>query len=66
MPMTEFACNNSVSRTANLSPFEIVTGFRLRQLIDLVHMAYHHSRISDSASTFTSHIRALYEKSEKR
>jgi len=49
-----------VTRTADLSLFEIVTGFKFRQPINLVPMT-HHSRVSDSASAFASHIRALHE-----
>jgi len=58
--MAEFAYNSSVNRTTCFSPFEIVTGFRPRQPIDLVPLA-HHFRVSDSASVCTSHIRALHE-----
>ena len=58
--MAEFAYDESVNRTTGLSPFEIVIGFKSRQPIDLIPMA-HHSRVSDSASTFASHIRALHE-----
>ena len=54
--------NSSVNRTMSLNPFEIVTGFKPRQSIDLVSMTHHHFRISNSASAFASHIRALHEK----
>jgi len=57
--MAEFAYNSSINRTKSLSPFDIVTDFRPRQLIDLVLITHHHSRASDSASTFASHIRTL-------
>ena len=60
--MTEFTCNDFVNKTTGLSPFEIIIGFKLRQPVDLINShGPHHSRISDSASTFTSHIRALHE-----
>jgi len=59
--LTEFAYNGSVNRTTGLSPFEIVNGFKPRQPVDLILMAHHHSRVSDSASAFASHIRALHE-----
>ena len=59
--MTEFAYNSSINRTTCLSLFEVVTDFKPRQPIDLVHMAHHHSRVSDSASTFASHLHALHE-----
>ena len=38
-----------------------VYGFKPRQPVDLIPMAHHHSRVSDSASAFASHIRALHE-----
>ena len=60
--MPEFAYNSSANRITGLGPFKIVTGFKPRQLIDLVPITHHHFRISDSASAFTSHIRALHEK----
>ena len=44
-----------------LSPFEIVNSFKPRQLVDLILMTHHHSRVSDSALAFASHIRALHE-----
>ena len=43
LPMVEFAYNNSVNRTTCLSPFEIVTSFKLRQPIDLVPMTHRYS-----------------------
>ena len=60
MPMVEFAYNGSANRITGFSPFEIVTGFKPRQPIDLIPMT-HHSRVSDSASAFASHIRVLHE-----
>ena len=60
--MAEFAYNGSANRTTGLSPFEIVTGFKPRQLVDLILIAHHYFRVSDSASAFASHIRALHEK----
>ena len=62
LPMSEFVYNGSVNRTTGLSPFEIVNGFKPRQPVDLILMAHHHSRVSDSTSAFTSHIRVLHEK----
>ena len=63
--MAKFAYNSSVNRTTCLSPFEIVTDFKLRQPIDLVIMA-HHSKISDSAPAFVSHIRVLHEEMREK
>ena len=62
MPMIKFAYNGFVNRTTGRSPFDIVTGFKLKQPIDLVLMAHHHSRVLDSASALKSHRRALHEK----
>ena len=59
--MAEFAYNSSVNRTIGLSPFEIVTCFKPRQLIDLIPISHHHYRVSDSVSAFASHIHALRE-----
>jgi len=39
-----------------------VTGFKPKQPIDIVLMAHHHYRVSDFASVFAYHIRALHEK----
>jgi len=47
--------------TTCLSPFEVVTGFKPKQLIDLVPIAHHYSRVPDYASAFTSHMGALHE-----
>ena len=60
--MIEFAYNDSVNMTISLSLFEIVTGFKSRQPVDLILMAHHHSRVSHSASVLASHLRALHEK----
>jgi len=61
LPMAEFAYNGYVNRSTSLNPFEIVIGFKPKQPIDLILMAHPHSRVSDSASAFASHIRALHE-----
>jgi len=60
--MYKFAYNNSVNRTTGLNPFEVLTGSKLGQPIDLVPMAHYHSRVSDFTSAFASHIRALHKK----
>ena len=62
LPMIEFAYNSSINRTTSLSPFEIVTDFKSRQAIELVPMAHHHSRVSNSVFAFVFHIRAFHEK----
>ena len=48
--------------TTGLNPFEVLTGSKLGQPIDLVPMAHYHSRVSDFTSAFASHIRALHKK----
>ena len=61
MLMVEFVYNDPVNKTTGLNPFEVITGFKPKQPIDLVPMAQHNSRLSDSASTFASHIHTLHE-----
>ena len=63
MHITDLSIDN---KTTGLSPFKIVNGFKPRQPIDLIPMAHHHSRVSDSASAFTSHIRTLHEKIKEK
>ena len=59
--MAEFAYNSFINRTICFSPFEIVTGFKPKQLIDLVPIAHHYFRVLDSVSAFTPHIHALHK-----
>ena len=61
LSMADFAYNDYVNKITGLILFEVVTGFKSGQPIDLVPMTYHHSRVLDSASVFASHICALYE-----
>lgn len=56
---TEFSYNSSVKRITGTSPFEIVTGYRPRALIDLIPMFTSH-RPFESASSFASNIHALH------
>ena len=42
LSIAEFAYNSSINRTTCKSPHEIVYGFKLRQLIDLIPMIYHY------------------------
>jgi len=51
----EFAYNTSVNRTKRMSSFEVVHGYQPRQPIDLILMAPHHTRMSESAASFASH-----------
>jgi len=64
--MVEFVYNDSVNKTTGLNPFEVIIGFKPKQQIDLILMAHHHFRVSDSASAFTSHIHALHKKIRKK
>ena len=66
LPIAEFASNSSVNKTTSLTPFEIVNYFKSRQPINLVLTAHYHSRVSDSASAFTFHLRALREKNLRK
>ena len=57
----EFAYNSSVNRTIGMSPFEVVHGYQPRQHIDLIPMTPHHTRMSESAASFASHIHNLHK-----
>ena len=58
----EFAYNNnSVNKAIGMSPFEVVHGYQLRQLINLIPMAPHHTRMSELAASFASHIHDLHK-----
>jgi len=43
LPMAKFVYNGSINKTIGLSPFEVITGFKSRQPVDLILMAHHHS-----------------------
>ena len=55
LPTAEFAYNSSINRTIRMSPFEVVYGYETKQLIDLILMAPHHTRMSELAASFASH-----------
>ena len=57
----KFAYNSSVNRTIGMSPFEVVRSYEPRQPIDLIPMAPHHIRMSESAALFASHIHDLHK-----
>ena len=65
LPTVEFAYNNSVNRTIVMSPFEVVHGHQPRQPVDLIPMAFHHTKMSESAASFASHIYDLHEEINK-
>jgi len=58
---TEFAYNSYVNRTVGMSPFEIVHMYHPRQVVDLILMAYLHTRMSESVASFASHIHYLHK-----
>ena len=60
LPLAEFAYNDSVNRSTDMSPFEIVMGRRPRKPIDLVPSPLH-ARVSESVESFADHIRSLHE-----
>lgn len=49
LSVTEFAYNGSVNRSIGMSPFEIVTGHKLKAPIDFIPISVTH-RPSESAS----------------
>ena len=56
----EFAYNNSVNRSTGKSPFEIVTGYKPNQPIDLIPLPIH-ARVSEFAESFAQHVRDLHK-----
>ena len=65
LPIAEFAYNSSCNRSIGMSPFEVMHNCRPRKLIDLIPMT-RYPRVSESASTFTSHIHDLHKKINKK
>ena len=61
LPIAEFAYNSSVNRIIGMSSFEVVHGYQLRQPVDLISMAPHHNRMSESVTSFVSHIHNLHK-----
>ena len=59
LPTAEFAYNSSINRTIGMSPFEVVHDYQPKQIIDL--MLPHHTRKSESAASFASHIHDLHK-----
>jgi len=53
---TEFAYDTFVNRTIGISLFEVMHGYRPRQLINLILMTHHHTSVFESAASFASHI----------
>ena len=62
LPTAKFAYNSSINETIRMSPFEVVHGYQLRQPIDLIPIAPYHTRMSESAALFASHIYDLHKK----
>ena len=61
----EFAYNNSVNRSTGMSPFEIVHGYKPNRPLDLVPLPSH-ARVSESAASFTQHVRDLHHSISQR
>lgn len=59
-PTVEFAYNNSVDRSTDHSPFEVVQGFSPRQPLDLVSLPIEF-RPTASVQSFANHIRNLHD-----
>ncbi|KAJ0980669.1 hypothetical protein J5N97_008924 [Dioscorea zingiberensis] len=59
LPTAKFAYNNSVNRTTEKSPFQIVNGLTPRQPVDLIPLPPD-SRPSASADSFAQHISNLH------
>ena len=52
LPTVESAYNSSINRIIGISPFEVVYGYQLSQLIDLILMTPHHTSMYESAASF--------------
>jgi len=61
LPTAQLAYNSFINRTIRMSPFELVHGYQPTQPITLIPMAPHHTRMSKSAASFTSHIHDLHK-----
>lgn len=59
------AYNNSVNKSTGHSPFEIVTGLKSRQNVDVAPLPIE-SRINQEAEKFSRHIHNLHEEIQKR
>jgi len=47
-----------------MSPFEVVHGYQPRQLIDLIPIAPHHTRMSESGASFALYIHDLHKETD--
>lgn len=56
----EFAYNNSVNRTTDMNPFEIVTSYIPRTPINFIPMSVSH-HLSEPVYAFVLHIHSLYQ-----
>ena len=61
LPTAEFVYNSFVNRPIEMSPFELVHGYQPRQPVDLIRVAPHHTRMSESTVPFASHIHDLHK-----
>jgi len=55
----QFAYNSSINKSIDMSPFEVVHGYKPRKPLDLLHMSFH-ARVSESAESFARRIQDLH------
>lgn len=65
LSITEFVYNSLVNRTTGMSPFKIVTGYKIRAPSNLIPMSATY-RPSESASNFAQHIHSLHEEIRRK
>jgi len=55
----QFAYNSSINKSIDMSPFEVVHGYKPRKPLDLLPMSFH-ARVSESAESFARRIQDLH------
>jgi predicted transcriptional regulator len=65
LPIAQFAYNNSVNRTVDMSPFKVVHGYKARKPLDLISMSPQVC-MSESAEAFARHIHDLHKEINNR
>jgi len=65
LPTAEFTYNSSCNRLIGMSLFDIVHDYKPKKSIDLIPMTQH-PIVSESASTFASHIHDLHNEISKK
>ena len=64
LSIAEFAYNCSINKIIGMSPLEVVHSYQPRQLINLIFMAYHHTRVSMTGASFAPHIHELHKRDQ--